>query len=112
MSTLSPTAAKNSRLMSMYGRSVLKRIDWLTVLFYLLLVAIGWVNIYSSTFSEESPSIFSYSQLYGKQLVFMGISLVAVILVLALEASFYERFASLLYIISLLSLLGLFLGLR
>ncbi len=108
MSTLSPTAAKNSRLMSMYGRSVLKRIDWLTVLFYLLLVAIGWVNIYSSTFSEESPSIFSYSQLYGKQLVFMGISLVAVILVLALEASFYERFASLLYIISLLSLLGLF----
>ncbi len=92
----------------MSGRSVLRRIDWLTVLFYVLLVFIGWVNIYSSTFSEDQPSILDFSQLYGKQIFFMGISLVVIFLVLALEASFYERFASLVYIISLVSLLGLF----
>ncbi len=93
----------------MSGKSVLRRIDWLTVLFYVLLVFIGWVNIYSSTFSEDQPSILDFSQLYGKQIFFMGISLFAIFLVLALEASFYERFASLLYIISLVSLLGLFI---
>ena len=92
----------------MSGRSVLKRIDWLTVLFYILLVLIGWVNIYSSTFTEDQPSILDFGQLYGKQIFFMGISVVVIFLVLALEASFYERFASLLYIISILSLLGLF----
>ena len=58
----------------MSGKSVLRRIDWLTVLFYVLLVFIGWVNIYSSTFSEDQPSILDFSQLYGKQIFFMGIS--------------------------------------
>jgi rod shape determining protein RodA len=94
--------------MNMSGRSVLKRVDWLTILLYFLLVIIGWVNIYSSTFSEDQPSIFNFGQLYGKQLVFIGISVVAIFITLALEANFYERFGSVLYIISLVSLLGLF----
>ena len=94
--------------MSMSGSKVLKRIDWLTVLFYLLLVGIGWINIYSSTFSENNSSIFDFNQLYGKQLFFIGLSLVSIIVVLALEASFYERFSSILYIISMVLLLGLF----
>ena len=93
----------------MSGKSVLKRIDWLTVLFYVLLVFIGWVNIYSSTFSEANPSIFDFGQLYGKQLFFVGISIAVIFVVLALETSFYERFASLLYIVSLVSLVGLFI---
>lgn len=92
----------------MSGRNVLKRIDWLSVLFFLLLIAIGWINIYSSTFTEDHQSIFDFDQLYGKQLFFIGISLLSAILILALEASFYERFSSVLYIISMVLLLGLF----
>ncbi|MGB7393699.1 MAG: rod shape-determining protein RodA [Pricia sp.] len=92
----------------MYGKSVLKRIDWLTVLFYLLLVAIGWVNIYSSTFSETDSSVFDFGTLHGKQFFFIMASLASVIILLALEASFYERFSSVFYIVSMLSLLGLF----
>ncbi len=92
----------------MSGRDVVKRIDWLTILMYVLLVAIGWVNIYSSTFSEDHPSIFDFSQLYGKQLFFIGVSVVVIFILIALEAAFYERFASILYIISMVSLLGLF----
>ncbi len=92
----------------MSGRKVFKRIDWLTVLFYLLLVGIGWINIYSSTFSGTDSSIFDFSQLYGKQLIFIGLSLISILVILALEASFYERFSSVLYIISMGLLLGLF----
>jgi rod shape determining protein RodA len=92
----------------MFGRKAYKRIDWLTVLFYILLVAIGWLNIYSSTFTESSSSIFDFSQLYGKQLIFIGLSLISIVAILALEASFYERFSSVLYIISMVLLLGLF----
>jgi rod shape determining protein RodA len=95
--------------MSMSGRKVFKRIDWLTVLFYLLLVGIGWINIYSSTFSGNNSSIFDFSQLYGKQLIFIGLSLISILVILALEASFYERFSSVLYIISMVLLLGLFI---
>ena len=46
--------------MSMSGRKVFKRIDWLTVLFYLLLVGIGWINIYSSTFSGNNGKLIFY----------------------------------------------------
>ena len=93
----------------MSGRNVIKRVDWLTVLFFLLLVVIGWVNIYSSTFTGSDQSILNFGQLYGKQLFFIGISVVALILILAIEASFYERFSSILYIITMVLLLGLFL---
>lgn len=93
----------------MAGKSVLKRIDWLTVFIYLALLAIGWVNIYSSTFTDENLSIFDFSTLHGKQLFFIGVTLGAIILVLALEASFYERFSSVLYIIAMVLLLGLYL---
>lgn len=93
----------------MFGNNILRRIDWLSVLIFVLLVGIGWVNIYSSTFSEGSGSIFDLSQLYGKQLAFIGFSLIGVVLIMGLEASFYERFSSLFYSITLLLLLGLFL---
>lgn len=92
----------------MSGRNVLKRIDWLTVLIYMALVLIGWVNIYSSTFSEAEPSIFNFGTLHGKQLFFIGASLVSVVIILAMETSFYERFSSVFYIASLILLLGLF----
>lgn len=93
----------------MSGRSVLKRIDWLTVFIYLALVLIGWVNIYSSTFTEAEPSIFNFSTLHGKQLFFIGASLISVVIILAMETSFYERFSSVFYIVSMILLLGLFI---
>ncbi|MEQ8216825.1 MAG: rod shape-determining protein RodA [Arenibacter sp.] len=92
----------------MSGKSVLKRLDWFSVLIYISLVFIGWINIYSSTFTDDNPSIFNFSSLHGKQLFFIGTSAVSIIIILALEANFYERFSSLFYIISIVLLLGLF----
>ena len=93
----------------MFGSHLLRRIDWLSVLFYALLVSMGWLNIYSSTFDQDQSNLFEASQLYGKQLIFIGISVVVIFLLMALEASFYERFTSLFYLGSLLLLVGLFL---
>ena len=90
------------------SKSILKRIDWLSIFIYLALVTIGWVSIYSSTFTEADSSIFDFSTLHGKQLFFIGASMVAILVILALEANFYERFSSLFYIISMVLLLGLF----
>ncbi|MFD0798790.1 rod shape-determining protein RodA [Maribacter chungangensis] len=92
----------------MSGRSILKRIDWISVLIYLALVLIGWSNIYSSTFTESQTSLFDFGTLHGKQFVFIIVSLVAIVLVMALEVNFYERFSSIFYLLSILSLLGLF----
>ncbi|WP_350286238.1 rod shape-determining protein RodA [uncultured Croceitalea sp.] len=87
---------------------MLRRLDWLTVFLYLLLVFFGWINIYSTTLTEASTSIFDFSTLYGKQLFFIGASFVLIIIVLSLETSFFERFSSVFYIVSVVSLAGLF----
>ncbi len=92
----------------MVGKSLLKRLDWLSVFIYLALLAIGWVNIYSSTFTDTDASIFDFGTLHGKQLFFIGASFVSIIIIMALEAGFYERFSSLLYVIAMVLLLGLF----
>ena len=92
----------------MSGRSVFRRVDWLTIFIYLSLVLIGWLNIYSTTLSEDFPSIFDFGQLYGKQLFFIMVSFLAAIVILFIDSQFYERFASLGYIITLVLLLGLF----
>lgn len=92
----------------MSGRGLFGRIDWLTVFIYILLVFIGWVNIYSTTLSDPDASIFDFSTLYGKQLFFMGLAGVGIVLVLFIETNFFERFASIFYIIGVALLLGLF----
>ncbi len=92
----------------MSGKSILKRIDWLTVLIYFLLVGIGWINIYSSTYSEEDKALLDFGTLYGKQLFFILVSVFSIVIILGIEADFYERFSSVIYIISLVLLAGLF----
>ncbi|AKA34622.1 rod shape-determining protein RodA [Flagellimonas lutaonensis] len=93
----------------MSGKSVLRRLDWLTVFFYVLLVFIGWINIYSTTLGEGHTSIFDFSTLYGKQLFFILFSVTAAFFVFFIESGFFERFASIFYLISLVLLIGLFL---
>lgn len=92
----------------MFGRGVFGRIDWITIILYALLVFIGWINIYSTSLTDQSTSIFDFSTLYGKQLFFIGVSLLGIILVLFVESNFFERFSSIFYVVSLLLLAGLF----
>lgn len=86
----------------------ISQFDWITILVYFLLVMIGWVNIYSASLDDTSTSMFDFSQIYGKQLLWILLSVFLITILLSLEAKFYERFSSIIYIISLLSILGLF----
>ena len=83
--------------------------DWLIIVLYLALVGIGWVNIISASIDPtENFNLFDLSNLYAKQLLFIGLSILLIIFILSLEAKFFERFASIIYVVSILSLLGLF----
>lgn len=85
------------------------RFDWVMIFIYVALVAMGWMNIYSASLSDSANGYFDFNQIYGKQMMWIGFSTVLIIFVLAIEAKFYERFASVIYIVSILSLLGLFI---
>jgi rod shape determining protein RodA len=93
--------------MSLYRRKI--KLDWVTIILFILLVGFGYVNILSASSSGEITGFFDMNQPYGKQLVFILFSVLLIILVLAVEAKFYERFASLIYLLAVFSLIGLFL---
>lgn len=90
------------------AKSVVK-FDWFSILLYLLLVGIGWINIYSATLDDSTlGEYFDLSQAYGRQLLWIGLSVFLIVVILSIEAKFYERFSSLIYLLAILSLAGLF----
>ena len=89
--------------------NIFSGIDWLLVLFFVLLVSFGWVNIYAASYTDENIQVFDFSSKYGKQLLWILFSIPLIILILFINAKFYQRFSSIFFILSLLTLIGLFI---
>lgn len=85
-----------------------QNIDWILVFLYFALAILGWLNIYAAVYNEEFSSIFDMSQKYGKQLLWIGTSVVIILLIMFADANLFQTLAFPIYIISILSLLGLF----
>jgi len=83
-------------------------IDWILVFLFILLVGFGWMNIYAASKTEESYQIVDFSTKYGKQILWILLSIPLIIIILFFNSEFYEKFSSLFYLISLLALLLLF----
>ena len=94
----------------MKNQSVTNNLDWMSVIIYIALVIMGWLNIYSSSLSsiDQETSIFDFTQIYGKQFLFILFSLPLIFIVLSLDAKFYEKYATIIFGVALLSLAGLF----
>src|SRR5688500_16895785 len=86
--------------------SIFQNIDWVLVSIYLLLVLIGWVNIYAAVYNDEQPSILDISQNYGRQLIWIISSIVLVVLILVIDGKFFETFAYPIYLVILLVLVS------
>lgn len=94
------------------GRSLKETIDWSLVITYILLILIGWVNIYASVQSAEPASIFDFSTRSGKQFVWMltGIG-IAILILFILNPRIYEGFSVPIYLFTILLLIAvIFLG--
>ncbi|TVZ56740.1 rod shape determining protein RodA [Lutibacter sp. Hel_I_33_5] len=84
-------------------------IDWILVFIYLALVFFGWLNIHAASITDTNFEVLDFSTKYGKQLIWILLSIPLIIFILFFNSKFYERFASILYLSSLLLLIGLFL---
>lgn len=86
----------------------LKKIDWLSVMILCLLILIGLINIYSSTHTNLIDNVFSLKYPFGKQCLFIFVSIILFFLVQTLPFKIFEKFSSIAYVLSILSLIGLF----
>ena len=81
--------------------SIIGKVDWVTIFIYLALVMIGWFSIFSARYNEAHPSIFDLSQVYGKQLIWIGVALFMGFVILLIDAKFFNAFAFWIYIVVL-----------
>ena len=69
----------------------------------------GWLNIYSSSLSlSDDNYIFDMTQFYGKQFMYIFLSIPLIFVVLSADGKFYEKFSIIIFGVALLSLAGLF----
>ncbi len=73
---------------------ILTNIDWLTVIVYGLMVLLGWLNIYASEYDpQQASAIFDLSTSAGKQLVFIGLTLLVIIIILVVDDKLFDSLA-------------------
>ena len=91
---------------------IFDRIDCLTILLYIIFIVIGWLNVYAALYNENY-NLIDFSQKYGRQLIWISISFLIAIFILFFDWKFFDGFAYLIYILSLLILIGvLFWGIE
>jgi len=86
--------------------NILNNTDWVTIGIYLVLVFLGWINIYAAVFDEQHGSILDLSQRYGKQLIWIIAAIVLAIAIFLIDTKFYSVFAYIIYAIAILLLIG------
>ncbi len=97
--------------MSSRRNNIWVNIDWSIIGIYLVLVFLGWVNIYSVEYNEDTKGIFDISHRYGKQLIWIILALVLAFIFIIIDTNFYMYFAYPLYILMMVLLIAvLFLG--
>ena len=81
-----------------------KSIDWMTIVLYMALVIMGAISIYAASYDFDNASIFSFQEFSGKQITWIGLSLIIGCGILLIDYRIYESYAYPIYIGMLLLL--------
>ena len=87
------------------------KIDWVSLLLYLAILLFGWLNIYAACYDEAHSAVFDFSTRHGKQLIWIGVSLVLALVITLIEPNVFSSMAYLIYIVVIgLLVVVLFIG--
>ena len=86
------------------NQSLTGSIDWPLLIVVLLLMAMGVATVYSTAYNEDHPSLFDFSMVYGKQIMWVAVSLFLGILVFLIDSDIYRKFALPIYAFSIILL--------
>ncbi|MBC7571041.1 MAG: rod shape-determining protein RodA [Spirosoma sp.] len=89
-----------------------QKIDWLTLVLYFGCVTIGWLNVYAAVYSPENhTNLFDMTTNAGKQLMWIGTTVILIICILVINHKFFDSFAYVFYAVMIVVLIAvLFLG--
>lgn len=79
--------------------NVWANLDWVTVSLYLLMMFLGWLNIYAAVYNDEHQSILDLSQRYGKQAIWIFAAIIIAVGIVIVDSKFYISFAYPIYLL-------------
>jgi len=85
--------------------NLISYLDWPLFISFLLMLFMGLATVYSVAYTPEDPSLFDLDKQYGKQSIWIGISLFLGLLVFLIDSDIYRKFAFPIYLFTLLLLL-------
>lgn len=92
-----------------------KNLDWWTILFYFLLVMVGWASINAATYTFDNRPLFEllfdFDRQSGRQFVWFGLALFLIIGILSIDSKTYAIYAPIIYIgVMILLFVTIFIG--
>ena len=84
--------------------SVLRNIDWWTILIYIALLSFGWISVCGASYSYGETDIFSLDTRSGMQIIWIVTSIMLGFVIVMLDDRFYDTFAFIIYGLLLLLL--------
>ncbi len=87
------------------GASVFRSLDWVTIVIYLILVTFGAISIYAASYDFDNASLFDLNEFSGKQILWIGLSLIIGIGILLIDYRIFKIYAYPIYVVVLLVLL-------
>lgn len=87
------------------------KIDWVTIALYAVILLFGWLNIYAACYDESQSAILDFGTKHGKQLVWIGVSVILAMVITHIKPSLYSSTAYIIYLVMMLLLVvTLFVG--
>lgn len=86
------------------GESLVAHLDWTLFVVYIVMLIMGVATVYSVAYNEDHPNIFDFSQKYGKQIIWLGVSLFLGLIVFLIDSDIYRKFCVPIYLFTLVLL--------
>lgn len=87
------------------ARGIFRSMDWLTILLYLIVVALGWLSVMGATYNFGDAITIDFATRAGKQLLWIGLALIWGFTLLLIDDKIYDTFSNILYIFMMAVLL-------
>ena len=86
------------------GENLISYLDWPLFFAFIMMLIMGLATVYSVAYTPGDPSLFDLDKQYGKQSMWIGISLFLGLLVFLIDSDIYRKFAFPIYLFTLLLL--------
>lgn len=81
----------------MRRNGILNNLDWLLIGLYIIIALVGLAFVYSTTYIANDPSFFNFDTSYGRQFIWLFISLLIGMFIIVIDYKFYTSFAYIIF---------------